>query len=152
MPPLRPVAMISPAISWPALPPCTQRHVSNSFILQILSPLSNCLPLISPFTVVHTVYENIGKKYALEYPSTILACLSITVIIPIYIFYWKGEWFRERSKFAQELNAGRKGAIERRRQSSIALRNSMAMGGEKEGMRQRNVGDHEQGMRYVEQV
>ena len=102
--------------------------------------------------MVHTVYENIGKKYALEYPSTILACLSITVIIPIYIFYWKGEWFRERSKFAQELNAGRKGAIERRRQSSIALRNSMAMGGEKEGMRQRNVGDHEQGMRYVEQV
>lgn len=65
------------------------------------------------------VYENIGAttKYTLEYPSTILACLSIAVIIPIYVFYFKGEWFRERSKFAKELNAGRQGAVDRRRSS-----------------------------------
>ncbi|KAJ9615719.1 hypothetical protein H2200_001796 [Cladophialophora chaetospira] len=60
-------------------------------------------------------YENIGEKYTLEYPSTILACLSILVIIPVYIFYWKGEWFRDRSKFAKELNAGRQGSVARRR-------------------------------------
>lgn len=64
---------------------------------------------------MYVVYENIGEKYTLEYPSTILACLSILVIIPVYIFYFKGEWFRERSKFAKELNAGRQGAVERRR-------------------------------------
>ncbi|KAJ9636081.1 hypothetical protein H2204_005578 [Knufia peltigerae] len=74
-------------------------------------------------------YENIGTKYKLELPSTILACLSIVVIIPIYIFYWKGEWFRDRSKFAQELNLGRRGAVERRRSSVLALRNQSMMGG-----------------------
>lgn len=66
------------------------------------------------------VYENIGTKYQLEYPSTILACLSVVVIVPIYIFYWKGEWFRDRSKFAKELNAGRQDAVERRRSSVAA--------------------------------
>jgi hypothetical protein len=63
-------------------------------------------------------YENVGGpngKYKLEYPSTILACLSVVVIAPIYVFYWKGEWFREKSKFAQELQAGRKEGVERRR-------------------------------------
>ncbi|ETI25868.1 hypothetical protein G647_02645 [Cladophialophora carrionii CBS 160.54] len=65
-------------------------------------------------------YENIGHKFTLEYPSTILACLSVVVIIPIYIFYWKGQWFRDRSKFAQELNLGRQTAVERRRSSVLA--------------------------------
>ena len=74
----------------------------------------------------------------LEYPSTILACLSVVVIVPIYIFYWKGEWFRDRSKFAKELNLGRKGAVERRR-SSMPLSGKM------------NVRDPEKG-RHVERV
>jgi hypothetical protein len=68
------------------------------------------------------VYENVGTKYKLEYPSTILACLSIAVIVPIYIFYWKGEWFRERSKFAQQLNLGRKDAVNRRRSSAMLIK------------------------------
>ena len=52
------------------------------------------------------LYSNVGGKFKLEYASTILACLAVVVEVPIYIFYWKGEWFRSRSKFAQTLNAG----------------------------------------------
>ncbi|KAH0831446.1 putative MFS multidrug transporter [Fonsecaea pedrosoi] len=76
-------------------------------------------------------YENISKKYTLEYPSTILACLSVVVIIPIYVFYWKGEWFRDRSKFAKELNLGRQGAVERRRSTMYMGKGSQGIGGEK---------------------
>jgi hypothetical protein len=54
------------------------------------------------------VYENIGHKYKLEWPSTILGCVSIVVTIPIYIFYWNGPYIREKSKFAQTLAADRK--------------------------------------------
>ena len=105
------------------------------------------------------VYENIGTKYRLEYPSTILACLSIVVIIPIYIFYWKGEWFRDRSKFAQELNLGRRGAVERRRSSVLALRSQSMMGAggagtsEKEKKRKRaGHAANRDATRHVEQV
>jgi len=63
-------------------------------------------------------YENIGNKYPVEYATTILACLSCLVVIPIYIFYWKGPVIRERSKFAQTLAADRK-AHEGRRVSQM---------------------------------
>ncbi|KAI9867090.1 MAG: hypothetical protein M1830_005857 [Pleopsidium flavum] len=53
-------------------------------------------------------YKNLGQKYTLEYPTTILACLAFCVTIPIYIFYWKGPAIRERSKFAQTLASDRK--------------------------------------------
>lgn len=61
------------------------------------------------------VYENIGNKYKLEWPTTILGCLAFCITIPIYIFYWKGPEIRKRSKFAQTL------ATERNH--SIAVRN-----------------------------
>ncbi|PGG99816.1 hypothetical protein GX51_06107 [Blastomyces parvus] len=54
------------------------------------------------------MYENIGNKYQLEWPSTILAIISLVVTIPIYIFYWKGAVIREKSKFARILAANRK--------------------------------------------
>jgi hypothetical protein len=52
------------------------------------------------------VYSNVGGpdyRLKLEWPSTILGIIAIFVTIPIYVFYWKGQWFRERSKFAQSL-------------------------------------------------
>ena len=52
--------------------------------------------------------SNIGKQYSLEKASTVLACLGVVVVIPIYTFYWKGPEVRKRSKFAQELAADRK--------------------------------------------
>ena len=67
------------------------------------------------------MYENIGSTYKLEDPTTILACLSIVVIIPIYIFYWKGPQIRARSKFAQELLSGREKSVNNRRSSTKAL-------------------------------
>ncbi|RMY95493.1 hypothetical protein D0861_00672 [Hortaea werneckii] len=65
------------------------------------------------------LYENVGPpEYHLEYASTILACLAFVVTIPIYVFYWKGEWFREKSKFAQSLDADRKETRNRRLSSA----------------------------------
>ena len=68
------------------------------------------------------VYENVGPEDRhLIYPSVILACLAVVVIIPIYVFYWKGPQIRMRSKFAQELEQGRRATVERRRSSMAAL-------------------------------
>jgi len=53
------------------------------------------------------VYSNIGKLH-LEWASTILGFIAIIVTMPIYIFYWKGPYIRERSKFAQTLASDRK--------------------------------------------
>lgn len=54
------------------------------------------------------LYENIGGKRNTEYASTILACLAFMVTIPVYLIYWKGPIIRERSKFAQTLDADRR--------------------------------------------
>ncbi|KAK7934863.1 MFS general substrate transporter [Apiospora marii] len=71
----------------------------------------------------HPFYENVGpKEYHLVYPSTILACMGVLFIIPIYVFYWKGPQIRLRSKFAQELEKARQERLARkkRRRSSVA--------------------------------
>jgi len=57
------------------------------------------------------VYENVGGpdyRLHLEWPTTILAILAAIVTIPIYVFYFYGSWFRERSAFAQSLAGERK--------------------------------------------
>ncbi|KAF6814828.1 multidrug transporter [Colletotrichum sojae] len=54
------------------------------------------------------LYENVGKTRHTEYASTILACLAFFVTIPVYLIYWKGPVIRERSKFAQSLDADRR--------------------------------------------
>lgn len=53
------------------------------------------------------MYTGIGEKYQVEYASTILACLSVIIVAPIYVFYWKGPQIRKASKFAQTLAADR---------------------------------------------
>lgn len=60
------------------------------------------------------MYEHIGHRYKLEWPTTILGFLAILVTIPIYVFYWKGPAIRERSKFAQVLASDRKAKVGRR--------------------------------------
>lgn len=50
----------------------------------------------------------------LVYPSIILACLGILVVIPIYVFYWKGAQLRLKSPFAQELEIQRQKRMGRR--------------------------------------
>lgn len=56
------------------------------------------------------LYDNIDRKYHLnhQWASTILGCISILVVIPIYIFYLKGPYVRKKSKFAQVLEADKK--------------------------------------------
>lgn len=56
------------------------------------------------------LYDNIDRQNHLNYEwaSTILGCLSVIVIIPIYLFYLKGPYVRKNSKFAQHLNADKK--------------------------------------------
>lgn len=60
------------------------------------------------------MYSNIGDHWHLEYASTVLACFAVVVVIPIFVFYWKGPEIRKRSKFAQELAADRKKNEDRR--------------------------------------
>lgn len=67
------------------------------------------------------MYSNIGKKFHLQWASTILGCLAFLVTIPIYIFYWKGPQIRASSKFAQTLEADRKLRDERRASRASAL-------------------------------
>lgn len=61
------------------------------------------------------MYTNIGNKYHLQWASTILGCIGFLVLIPIYVFYWKGPEIRKKSKFAQQLAADREMHTERRR-------------------------------------
>jgi low temperature requirement protein LtrA len=43
-----------------------------------------------------------------EYATTVLAALSCLIVVPIYIFYWKGPQIRKASKFASILAEDRK--------------------------------------------
>lgn len=61
----------------------------------------------------------ISPPHNLEYGSLVLACLAFLVTIPIYIFYFKGAWFRERSKFASTLQSTQASKGTGRRMSSI---------------------------------
>ncbi|KAJ5780130.1 hypothetical protein N7457_005290 [Penicillium paradoxum] len=52
-------------------------------------------------------YTNIGGKYHLENASTILFCISVPLVVAVYIIYWKGPALRKRSPFAQQLEDAR---------------------------------------------
>ncbi|ORY78516.1 MFS multidrug transporter [Protomyces lactucae-debilis] len=43
------------------------------------------------------------ERNTLEYPTTILACIAVVLVIPVYVFYFNGEYFCRHSKFAQQL-------------------------------------------------
>lgn len=53
------------------------------------------------------MYANIGKKYPLEWASTILGILAIFVTTPIFYFYKNGPAIRMKSKFAKEIAEAR---------------------------------------------
>lgn len=60
-------------------------------------------------TNIFAVYQNPGRKahMNLTYGSVILSCIAFVLIIPIYVFYFKGESFRNRSKYAKEVKRER---------------------------------------------
>ncbi|KAF2456916.1 major facilitator superfamily domain-containing protein [Lineolata rhizophorae] len=49
------------------------------------------------------LYQNIGKKYHLNWASTVLSVLGVFVTIPLFIFYFFGPAIRKRSKFAKQI-------------------------------------------------
>lgn len=62
------------------------------------------------------MYTNIPGR-PLEYATTILACISVVVTIPIYVFYRYGAVLRKRSKFAMTLDKSLEERREKRRRS-----------------------------------
>lgn len=69
----------------------------------------------------HPFYENVGgEKWHLIYPTAILGCLAVPIIIPIYIFYYKGPKLRLKSKFAMELEKARQARLASKRKRSTA--------------------------------
>lgn len=54
------------------------------------------------------MYTNIGDDPLKQaWASTILGIIGIIVVIPIFVFYWKGPYIRRKSRFAQTLAADR---------------------------------------------
>jgi len=70
-----------------------------------------CRDLLAGIAAVYAtpLYENIvhGTNWQLVIPTEILAGISIPIILPIYVFYVWGEWFRARSPYAQTLSSKR---------------------------------------------
>ncbi|KAL1954757.1 hypothetical protein VTO42DRAFT_757 [Malbranchea cinnamomea] len=60
------------------------------------------------------LYERFEGRLQLVIPSALLGGIALLVTIPIYIFYWKGETIRARSKFAQQLASDREISKDRR--------------------------------------
>ncbi|KAI9926219.1 hypothetical protein AWENTII_002123 [Aspergillus wentii] len=64
-------------------------------------------------------FTNIGGERHLEYASTILFCISVLLVISVYVIYWYGPTLRKRSPFAQQLSDARaEGNVHSRRAST----------------------------------
>lgn len=53
-------------------------------------------------------YTNLPWGNPIAWPSTVLGIIAIFICIPPFVFYFYGEWFRSRSKFACALEETRK--------------------------------------------
>lgn len=111
---------------------CTLLHVSIPYPLLHSQTFYNAkIPIL--------VYENIGNKHKLQWPTTILGVLAILVTLPIYVFYWKGPEIREKSKFAQTLASDRLA-------KGMGKQNKAKIGSKEQKQQKNNVNDAEKGM------
>ena len=66
-----------------------------------------CRDFLAGIAALYTrpFYHNIltGTKWQLPVPTFVLCGIGILLCIPVYVFFYKGEWFRKRSKYAQQL-------------------------------------------------
>lgn len=66
-----------------------------------------CRDFLAGLAALYTkpFYTNIatGTKFQLPTPTWILAGIATALCLPVYIFYFQGEWFRKRSPYAQQL-------------------------------------------------
>ena len=49
------------------------------------------------------LYRNVGRSHPLVFGSLILACICCLVIAPIFLFFFKGPYIREHSKFSKKV-------------------------------------------------
>lgn len=96
----------------------------------------------SPSTTI--VYSNLGP-HSIEWATTLLAFLGILVVIPVFVFYWKGPQIRAASKFAQTLateRAAHRSDRERVKEENVGMRTVRGDGGhvEREGVRTGDAG------------
>lgn len=87
----------------------------NAFARDLLAGIS------AMFSV--PMYEKIAPKFSYAWATTLLAFVAILVVIPIYIFYWKGETIRMNSKFSLEIIEQRR---EIRERLAYSRKNSLA--------------------------
>ncbi|KFY00069.1 hypothetical protein V495_01218 [Pseudogymnoascus sp. VKM F-4514 (FW-929)] len=52
-------------------------------------------------------FQNIGGKNHLPYAFTILFCISLLLVVAVYVIYYRGPELRKRSPFAQQLSSAR---------------------------------------------
>jgi hypothetical protein len=67
-------------------------------------------------------FSNIGGEKHLAIASTILFCISLLLVVSVYVIYWKGPVLRKRSPFAQQLKGARE---EGSRANSVAGQGSV---------------------------
>ena len=79
----------------------------NALARDLLAGIS-AMFAVPMYTNIGTKDHRVGGKWHVEYASTILACLAVIVVIPVYLFYWKGYEIRAKSPFAQEIMRARR--------------------------------------------
>ena len=66
-----------------------------------------CRDLLAGLAALYTTpfYTNIapGTKMTLTIPTLILFGIGALLCVPVYVFYFHGAWFRQRSPYAQQL-------------------------------------------------
>lgn len=76
------------------------------------------------------MYEKISpSRFNYEWASTFLGFVAIVVILPIYVFYWKGPQIRARSKFSLEILRQKK-EIRMRQKGELGPNGSLPAHGE----------------------
>lgn len=67
-------------------------------------------------------FENIGAEKGMNftYASMILFCISVPLVLAVYVIYWKGPTMRKRSPFAQALADQKETAVAEGRRASVA--------------------------------
>jgi hypothetical protein len=70
----------------------------------------------------HPFFENIGAEKGMnfQYANMILFCISVPLVLSVYVIYWKGPVLRKRSPFAQALAGAREENVAEGRRPSIA--------------------------------
>ena len=80
-----------------------------------------CRDFLAGIAALYTrpLYTNIehGTKWQLPIPTLILCAVGVLLCVPVFVFYFWGEWFRKRSPYAQELENEREEKREVRKEA-----------------------------------